>query len=76
MDATTFLQAFDSTRPITHSDDIRPGEVRLSVIQVSSVTRVAIKETMIPKVRSFAELLGGHVCWNSDLVSVILPPVK
>lgn len=76
MDAAAFLRAFEDTRPITFGEELRPGEVRLSVIEVSSVTRVAIKETTIPRVQSFVEVLGGHVCWNQDLVSVILPPPK
>ena len=58
MDGPSFILALEGTRPITREEVLEPGEVRLSVIQESSVTRVAIPESAV----------------NRDLVSVILPP--
>ena len=74
MDGPSFIKAFDCARPITFEDDLKPGEIRLSVIQERSVTRVAIPESTVNRVVAFAELNGGQVCRNRDLVSVILPP--
>ena len=73
MDGPTFVQAFRN-RPLSFGEPLQPGEVRLSIIQESTVTRVAICENMIDRVMAFAELNRGHAVWNKDLVSVILPP--
>jgi hypothetical protein len=74
MDGPSFILALEGTRPITREEVLEPGEVRLSVIQESSVTRVAIPESAVNRVMAYAELNGGRVCRNRDLVSVILPP--
>ncbi|MFM1849149.1 MAG: hypothetical protein RL417_2623 [Pseudomonadota bacterium] len=74
MDGLAFIQAFDGTRPITFGDPIEAGELRLSVIKESTVTRVAVKESQANRIQAFAELLGGNVCWNGDLITVVLPP--